>query len=228
MSSPRPHGLYRHQARQRRREEHHLTDHRVDQRRHGHRPVRRRQRHQPVLRDARRRAAADPAARRARVGRDVRADPARAGRAPPGHRRRPAGARPHRRHRPAARRPADGRRHRGADRAPRPGPAGRGGLLARRRRGAADRGEVPGAGRPARRGLGQHPARRDLPGDARAAGPGQRGRGRVHEGHPDVPALPAGRAAPGGLPAAARQDRRGDGRRTSTSPRRCAACRCRR
>ena len=57
----------------------------------------------------------------------------------------------------------------------------------------------------------QHPARRDLPGDARAAGPGERGRRRVHEGHADVPALPAGRAAPRGLPAAAGQDRRVDG-----------------
>ena len=48
--------------------------------------------------------------------------------------------------------------------------------------------------------------------DARPAGPGERGGARVHEGNADVRALPAGRAAPGGLRAAARQDRRVDGR----------------
>ena len=84
--------------------------------------------------------------------------------------------------------------------------------------------EVPGQGPPARHGLGQHPAAtRSTPEMLRAAGPGERGGGRVHEGHADVPALPAGRAAPRGLPAAARQDRRVDGARTSTSARRCAA-----
>ncbi len=40
----------------------------------------------------------------------------------------------------------------------------------------------------------------------------ERGRRAVHEGHPDVRAVPAGGAAPGGLRAAAGQDRRGDGR----------------
>ena len=71
--------------------------------------------------------------------------------------------------------------------------------------------EVPRQGRQARHGLGAHPARRDPARDARPAGPGERGGGRVHEGHADVPALPAGRTAPGGLRAAARQDRRVDG-----------------
>jgi pimeloyl-ACP methyl ester carboxylesterase len=42
-------------------------------------------------------------------------------------------------------------------------------------------------------------------------GPGERGRGRVHDRHPDVPALPAGGAPPRGLPPAAGQDRRGNG-----------------
>src|SRR5262249_22526098 len=97
----------------------------------------------------------------------------------------------------------------GADRPPWAGPARRRGLLARRRGGAADGGEVPGEGRPARGGLGQHPARRDLPGDARAAGPGGRGRRRVHEGHAHVTAPAAGRAARRGFPAAAGQDGRG-------------------
>ncbi|MGH8823592.1 MAG: alpha/beta fold hydrolase [Jiangellaceae bacterium] len=46
--------------------------------------------------------------------------------------------------------------------------------------------------------------------EMRAAEPGERGRRRVHEGHADVPALPAGCAPPRGLPSAAGQDRRGD------------------
>ena len=75
---------------------------------------------------------------------------------------------------------------------------------------------------------GPHPARRDPGGDARPAEPSERGCRRVHEGDADVPALPAGRAAPGGLRAAARQGRRVDGARTSTSPTRSAASRCRR
>ena len=70
--------------------------------------------------------------------------------------------------------------------------------------------------------------RRDLPRDARAAGPGDRGRRRVHEGHADVRALPAGRAAPGGLRATAGQDRRGDGEGLRLQRARSAACGCRR
>ena len=195
----------------------------------GHRAIRRGQRHQPLLRDPRRRAAADPAARRARVGRDVRADPPDARRAPPGHRRRPPGARAHRRHRPAARHPAHGRRHRGADRPPRARQARRRRLLARRRRRVLHRRRSTPT-RSASSSMASANIRRDAiyRRDARPAGPGERGGGRVHEGHADVRALPARRAAPGGLRAAARQDRRGDGARTSTSARRCAACRCRR
>jgi pimeloyl-ACP methyl ester carboxylesterase len=79
-------------------------------------------------------------------------------------------------------------------------------LLTRRWGGAPGSGELHGHGRPAGRGLSQHPARRDLSGHARAAGPGERGRRRVHEGHTDVPALPAGGAASRGLPSAAGQD----------------------
>ncbi|BCB90198.1 alpha/beta hydrolase [Phytohabitans suffuscus] len=42
--------------------------------------------------------------------------------------------------------------------------------------------------------------RRDPRRDARAAGPGERGGGGVHEGHADVRVVREGRAAPGGLP----------------------------
>ena len=63
---------------ERRREEHHHDGHRLGIRCAGHRSLRRHQRTQPLFRDARRRAAADLAARRARVGGDIRADPSRA------------------------------------------------------------------------------------------------------------------------------------------------------
>ena len=118
-----------------------------------------------------------------------------AGGEPPGHRRRPPGPRPHGRHRPAARHPAHGRRHRGAHRPSRARQAGRRRLLARRRRRVLHRVEVPREGRQAGHGRGQHPARRDPGRDARPAGPGERGGGRVHEGHADVRALSARRSA---------------------------------
>ena len=52
--------------------------------------------------------------------------------------------------------------------------------------------------------------RRHRPGPSGPAGRRERRRGRVHEGHADVPALHEGRAAPRRLRAAARQDRRDD------------------
>src|SRR5439155_1443484 len=70
--------------------------------------------------------------------------------------------------------------------------------------------ETHGDGPPPGRRLSQHPARRDLSGDASPTRPGERGRRRVHERHTDVPALPEGRTTSRGLPAAARQDRRID------------------
>ena len=202
----------------------------MDDRDEGRRRLRHGQRHQPLLRDPRHRAAAGPAARRARVGRDVRADPAR--RSPSSHQviaPRPPGPRPHRRHRPADRRPAHGRRHRGAHRPPRARQAGRRRLLARRRRRVLHGGRST----PSKVGklvMASANIRRDaIPAEMLAQqGQVNAGGGRVHEGHADVPALPAGRAAPGGLPAAARQDRRSRWRRTSTSARRSAASRCRR
>src|SRR5262249_30257312 len=132
MSSRREHRLHRHQTMTEYARRPH-DGHRLVRRRAGRRALRRGQRAQPLLRDARRRAAADLAARRARVGRDVRPGPSRADGTAPGHRSGLAGTRPDRRHRPAARRAADGRRHRRAHRPPRAGPAGPGGLLAGRR-----------------------------------------------------------------------------------------------
>ena len=69
------------------------------------------------------------------------------------------------------RRPADGRRHRRPDRPPRAGEAGRVRLLARWRRRLLTAVRHPEmVGRIVI--LGEHPARRDLPGDARPAGAG--------------------------------------------------------
>ena len=143
-----------------------------------HRPVRRRQRHQPLLRDPRHRPAARPAPRRARLGRDVRADPAGPRRRPPGDPARPPGPRPDGRHRPPDRHPAHGRRHRRADRPPRARPAGRHGLLARWRRRVLHGGPAPGAGPQARLVSANIRRGRDLPGDAGPAGPGRTRRRR--------------------------------------------------
>ena len=132
---------------------------------HGdrHRPVRRRQRHQPLLRDPRHRPAADPAARRARLGRDVRADPARARRRTTrsslldlqGHGRTADIDRPI-----DVRLMADDIAalidHLGLDRPDVVGYSLGGGVA------FCTAVEVPGEGRQAGRGLGEHPARRDL------------------------------------------------------------------
>ena len=149
-------------------------------------------------------------------------------RRPPGHPARPPGPRPHGRHRPADRRPPDGRRHRGPDHAPRAREAGRRRLLARWRRRVLHGGQAPGPGPQDGDGLDQRQAQRDLPGDAGPAGPGRAGGGGVHEGHADVRALPAGRAAAGGLRPAARQDGRVDGEGLRLQRRGPRADRCRR
>ena len=73
--------------------------------------------------------------------------------------------------------------------APRSRKAGRRRLLARWRRLVFHGGQAPGPGPQDGDGLDQREAQRDLPGDARPAGPRARG-GRVHEGHADVHALP--------------------------------------
>ena len=175
------------------------------------------------------RAAPDPAARRARIGRDVRADSSRARRAPPGHRRRPAGARPHRRHRPAHRHPAHGRRHRGAHRPPRTRPS-RTSSATHWAAGCAFFTAVKYPDKVGRLVVAsaQHPARRDPAEMLAQQGQVNAAAAEFHEGHADVPALPAGRAAPRGLPSAAGQDRARRWPRTSTTPKRFAVSRCRR
>ncbi len=159
----------------------------------------------------RHRPADGAAARRPGLRGDVRADPADAGREHQvinvdlqGHGRTADIDRP-------LDLPAAGRRHRGADRPPRPGPARRRRLLLRRRRRLLDGGPPPGEGGQAGDGLRARAPERHPRRDAGPAGPGERCGGGVHEGHPDVRALPPGRAEPGGLPAAAGQDRRHDG-----------------
>ena len=189
----------------------HDRDNRVDDRGEGRRTIRRRQRDQPVLRDARERTSADPDPRRARIGRDVRAGDPGARSGAPGHRPRPPGAWADGRHRSADRHQAHGRRHRGPHRPPRARQAGPRRLLARWRGRLLHRGEVPGQDRQARHGVSPRSARRDPGRDAGPAGPGERGRRRVHEGNADVRALPQGRSAARRLPAAARQDRRVNG-----------------
>ena len=189
-----------------------MTTQRQDNRRRGDRPVRRGQRHQPLLRDPRGGAADGPAARRGsgRARCSGRSFP----RWPSATRSssstcRGTAAPPTSTGRSIIRLMADDIAalidHLGLDKPDLVGYS-LGGWVA-----LPHGGEVPGQGRPAGGGLGQHPARRDLSGDARPAGPGERGRGRVHDRHPDVPALPAGaRHAPRTSPAAG-QDRRGDG-----------------
>ena len=62
--------------------------------------------------------------------------------------------------------------------------------------------------RQGRRRVCAHQIRRPRPSDVRAAGAGRRRGRRRPQGHPDVRGLRCRGAAPGGLPAAARQDRR--------------------
>ena len=162
------------------------------------------------------------------VRRGVRAAAPGARRRPQGDRARPPGARPDGRHRPPDRPSPDGRRHRRAHRAPGPRQARSRWLLPGWRRRVPTRGHAPRA----------HPAprhRSDATSSATrsiAAMLGQQGQvecrgGRVHEADADVPAICAGRAPAGGLPATPREDGRSRWPRTSTSARRSAGSRSR-